>query len=259
MATSQIPQGAEIIGAAVPRIDGPLKTTGTARYSLDRDFPNLAHGVAVQATIGKGRIRSLDASEAERMPGVLLVLYHGKIKDVYRTFPRQQDGSMAEPRPPFEDEKIYYWGQYVAAVVAETLEQARAAAAAIRIEYDAETPDVRTDLSAEWEGKRESSWKRGDPDDALKSAAFVVDETYSTPVETHNPMEMHGTVAAGDAGRSGCAATEPAGKAERGPADDVHERGTSASHAAAHTTGRDGGWEAHGNPARLLHGDIAAG
>ena len=198
MATSQIPQGAEIIGAAVPRIDGPLKTTGTARYSLDRDFPNLAHAVAVQATIGKGRIRSLDASDAEKMPGVLAVLYHGRLKDVYRTFPRQQDGSMAEPRPPFEDEKIYYWGQYVAAVVAETLEQAKAAAQAIRIEYEAETPDVRSDLSAEFSGKRESSWKRGDPDEALKSAAVVVDETYVTPVETHNPMEMHGTVAVWD-------------------------------------------------------------
>ncbi len=172
MATSQIPRGADIIGAAVPRIDGPLKTTGTARYALDRDFPNLAHAVAVQATIGKGSIRSLDSSEAEKMPGVLLVMHHGKLKDVYRTFPRQQDGSMAESRPPFEDEKIYYWGQYVAAVVAETLEQARAAAQAIRIEYEAETPDVRTDLGAGFEGKRESSWKRGDPDEALKTAPW---------------------------------------------------------------------------------------
>src|SRR5580700_6885862 len=107
MATANLPRGAGIIGAAVPRIDGPLKTTGTARYSLDHHFPNLAHAVAVQSTIGKGRIRSLDASDAEKMPGVVLVLYHGKLKDVYRTFPRQQDGSMAEPRPPFEDEKIY--------------------------------------------------------------------------------------------------------------------------------------------------------
>jgi xanthine dehydrogenase YagR molybdenum-binding subunit len=198
MATSQIPQGASIIGAAVPRIDGPLKTTGTARYSLDHHFPNLAHGVAVQSTIGKGRIRSLDASAAEKMPGVLLVLHHGKVENVYRTFPRQQDGSMAESRPPFEDEKIYYWGQYVAAVIAETLEQARAAAQAIRVEYEAETPDVRADLGAGFEGKRESSWRRGDPDQALSSAPVVVDETYVTPVETHNPMEMHGTVAVWD-------------------------------------------------------------
>ncbi len=198
MATSQIPQGAGIIGAAVPRIDGPLKTTGTARYSADHHFPNLAHAMAVQSAIGKGRVRSLDVSAAEKMPGVLLVLRHGNIKNVYRTFPHQQDGSMAESRPPFEDDKIYYWGQYIAAVVAETPEQAKAAAQAIRVEYEVETPDVRTDLSADFNGQRESSWKRGDPDQALGSAQVVVDATYLTPVETHNPMEMHGTVAVWD-------------------------------------------------------------
>src|SRR5260370_29877286 len=117
MAASQIPQGAGIIGAAVPRIDGPLKTTGTARYSVDHNFPNLAHAVAVQSTIGKGRIRSLDVSAAEKMPGVLLVLHHGNLENVYRTFPRQQDGSIAEPRPPFEDDKIDYSRQHVATVV----------------------------------------------------------------------------------------------------------------------------------------------
>ncbi len=137
--------------------------------------------MAVQSTIGKGRIRSLDASTAERMPGVLLVLHHGNLENVYRTFPHQQDGSMAETRPPFEDDNIYYWGQYVATVVAETLEQARAAANAVRVEYEAETPDVRPDLSAAFTGPRESSWKRGDPDQALGSAPVVVDETYVTP------------------------------------------------------------------------------
>ena len=152
----------------------------------------------MQSTIGKGRIRSLDASAAEKMPGVLLVLHHGNLQNVYRTFPREQDGSMAETRPPFYDDKIYYWGQYVAAVVAETLEQAQAAAEAIKVEYDAEAPDVRTDLSAGYDGPRESSWKRGDPDQALSSAPVVIDETYVTPVETHNPMEMHSTVAVWD-------------------------------------------------------------
>lgn len=198
MATTQIPQGAAIIGAAVPRIDGPLKTTGTARYSLDRDFPNLAHAVLVQSTIGKGRIRSLDAGAAEKMPGVLLVLHHGNLQNVYRTMRGAQDGSMAESRPPFEDDRIYYWGQYIAAVVAETLEQARAAAQAIRVDYEVEQPDVNPDLAAGYTGPRESSWKRGDPDKALGSAPVVIDETYVTPVETHNPMEMHSTVAVWD-------------------------------------------------------------
>jgi xanthine dehydrogenase YagR molybdenum-binding subunit len=195
MASQALPHAANTIGAAVPRIDGPLKTTGVARYAVDHDFPNLVHAVAVQSTIGKGTIRTLDVSAAEKMPGVLLVFHHRNMEKVYRLFPNQDDGRTNEARPPFEDDNIYYWGQFIAVVVAETVEQARAGAAAVRVTYDIETPDVRMDLSADFSGKRESSWKRGDPDQALASAQVVLDETYSTPVETHNPMEMHGTVA----------------------------------------------------------------
>ena len=115
---------------------------------MDHNFPDLVHAVAVQATIGKGTNPQLDASAAEKMPGVLLVLHHGKMEGVYRFYPHEADGTISEARPPFEDDKIYYWGQFVAAVVAETLEQAKAAARRLcKVEYDAETPDVRTDLS----------------------------------------------------------------------------------------------------------------
>ena len=197
MATDTLPH-ASIIGAVVPRIDGPLKTSGTARYAVDHHFPGLAHAVAVQATIGSGRIRSLDASATEKMPGVLAVFHHGNMEGVYRQIPHEEDGTMSETRPPFDDDKIYYWGQYVALVVAETLEQATAGADAVRVEYDANTPDVRTDLGDGFTGQRQSSSKRGDPDQALSTAPVVLDETYVTPVETHNPMEMHGTVAVWD-------------------------------------------------------------
>src|ERR1019366_8961437 len=198
MATDTLPHAAGIIGAAVPRIDGPLKTTGTARYAVDHDFPGLVHGFAVQSTIASGRIRSLASSAAEKMPGVLEVFHHGNMDGVYRLFPHEEDGTISEQRPPFEDEKIAYWGQYVALVVAETLEQAQAAARAIRVEHDAEKPDVRHNLGTDFTGERQSSWKRGDPDKALTSAPVVIDEIYVTPVETHNPMEMHGTVAVWD-------------------------------------------------------------
>ena len=97
MATETLSPAANIIGAAVPRIDGPLKTTGTARYAVDHDFPNLVHAVALQSTIGKGRIRTLDVSAAEKMPGVLLVLRHGNIQNVFRT--------MTKPHHRLEAEK----------------------------------------------------------------------------------------------------------------------------------------------------------
>src|SRR5579872_887124 len=147
MATDTLPHAAGIIGAAVPRIDGSLKTSGTARYAVDHNFPGLVHAVALQATIGKGKIRNFDTSAAEKMPGVLVVLHHGRIDGVYQFYPHQSDGTISEARPPFADDTIYYWGQFVAAVVAETLEQAKAAAQAIKVEYDAETPDVNPDLS----------------------------------------------------------------------------------------------------------------
>lgn len=198
MATDALPHAASIIGAAVPRIDGPLKTTGTARYAVDHNIPGLAHAVLVQATIAKGAIRTLDTSAAEKMPGVLMVLHHGNLEGVYRTIPREEDASMAESRPPFEDNTIYYWGQYVAAVVAETLEQATAAAQAVRVEYTVEQPEVQTDLNADFNGERKKNWLRGDPDQALSAAPVTIDETYTTSVETHNPMEMHGAIAVWD-------------------------------------------------------------
>ena len=99
MATDTLPHASGIIGVAVPRIDGSLKTTGTARYAVDHNFPNMAHAVAVQANIGTGRIRSIDASGAEKMSGVLLVMHHGKIDNVYRFYPHESDGTISEARP----------------------------------------------------------------------------------------------------------------------------------------------------------------
>ncbi len=190
----------EIIGAALPRIDGPLKTTGTARYASDFNFPNMVYAVPVRATIASGKIGRIDSSEAEKMPGVLLVLHHGNIMPLYRN---ASGGRNSESRPPFEDETVYYWGQYVAAVVAETFEQAQAAAAAVRVDYDADKFHVAISLDdslpAEGQpgGARVLS-HRGDTEAAFASAPVKVDETYVTPVETHNPMEMHATVAVWD-------------------------------------------------------------
>ena len=115
----------KIIGASLPRIDGPLKTTGSARYASDYNFANMVYAVPVCATIANGKIRSLDTSAAEKMPGVLLVLHHHNIGPLFRFFGQ---GRNSEGRPPLEDNVISYWGQYVALAVAETLQQAQAAA-----------------------------------------------------------------------------------------------------------------------------------
>src|ERR1700760_2427690 len=180
------PPPSEVIGAMVPRIDGPLKTTGTARYASDYNFPGLAYAVPVRATVASGKIRRIDSTAAEAMPGVLLVMHHGNIMPLYRNAPGS--GRNSESRPPFEDETVYYWGQYVAAVVAETFEQAQAAAAAVRVEYEPAKfnvdPSLSDSLPPEGQpgGPRVMS-QRGDTDAAFASAPIKVDEVYTTPVE----------------------------------------------------------------------------
>ena len=125
-----------IIGTPTPRIDGPLKTTGAAQYAADFHFDRMAHAVPVSASIASARIAKLDTSAAEHMPGVLLVLDHGNIGPLYRTAPGDDNATNSEVRSAFEDEIVRHWGQYVAVVIAETLEQATAAASAVTVEYE---------------------------------------------------------------------------------------------------------------------------
>src|SRR5579875_441511 len=186
-----------IIGAAQPRIDGPFKTTGTARYAADHNFPGLVYAYPVTSTVAHGRITSLDASAAERMRGVRMVLHHGDIGPLFRLAAGGRNARISEHRPPFEDENIYYWGQYVALAVAKTFEQAQAAAAAVKVQYEAEKPNVSRELN-DPENPPQVESHRGDTDKAFPSSPVQVDETYVTPAETHNPMEMHATVAVWD-------------------------------------------------------------
>ena len=186
--------GAAIIGAPVPRIDGSLKTTGSAQYTADVHFANLAHAVPVQSTVASGSIRKIDTSAAEKMPGVLLVLRYGNMDPLFRVVPNDFSATSSEARPPFEDQKVYHWGQYVAVVIAETLEQATAATKAVQVEYDTTASSLKPSL-ADYTGKRKSVSKRGDVDKAFASAPVKVDQNYITPVETHNPIEMHASVA----------------------------------------------------------------
>ena len=188
---------AGIIGRPTPRIDGPLKTTGTAKYATDFHIEGMAYAVPVVASIASGRIRTLDTTAAEKMPGVLLVLHHGNIGPLYRTVPGDSDATNSEVRSAFEDDVVRHWGQYIALVVAETFEQATSAAAAVHAEYEPETPKIRKALD-DYTGERKKGSHRGSFDSAFGAAPVKVDQTYVTPIETHNPIEMHASVAVWD-------------------------------------------------------------
>ena len=181
----------------LPRVDGPLKVTGSAKYTSDHNLPGMLYAVPVCATIAKGTITAIESNRAQSMPGVKAVYTRQNIGKLFRTVPASDfSGILDERRPPFEDDTIRYYGQYVAAVVASTFEQAVAAANAVKVTYQSEKPDVRTHLESDEKPKVDS--QRGDPDKAFGSAAVKVDETYVTPTETHNPIELHSSVAAWD-------------------------------------------------------------
>jgi xanthine dehydrogenase YagR molybdenum-binding subunit len=183
--------------AGLPRVDGPLKVSGAAIYTSDHNLPGMLYAVPVCATIANGTIASIDSNRAEGMPGVKAVYTRQNIGKLFRTAPAQDfTGILDERRPAFADDTIRYYGQYVAAVVASTFEQAVAAANAVKVTYHTEKCDVRDHLETDEKPKVDS--KRGDPEPAFQSAPVKVDETYVTPTETHNPIELHASVAVWD-------------------------------------------------------------
>ena len=185
-----------VIGEPITRIDGKLKVTGGAKYAADYPFEKLAYGVAVPSTIANGKIARIDSAKAERMPGVIAVFHHGNFDKLYRPSGAFEEQSRAgESRPPFEDENIYYYGQFVALVVADTFQQAQDAAANVRVTYDEKTPLVLLNQAAPANITLATKYSRGDADSAFQNAPVQLDVTYTTPTETHNPMEMHATIA----------------------------------------------------------------
>jgi xanthine dehydrogenase YagR molybdenum-binding subunit len=193
------------IGRGTPRVDGPSKVSGKAQYTSDFHFPGLLYAVPVEATIANGRIVKLDTSAAGNMPGVRAIFHRENIGKMFRsTLGQGMEGICEERRPPFEDDVVRYYGQYIALAVADTFETAKAAADAVRVSCDKEKPNVETHLEAENDpdsvvttfGIRERvDSQRGEADAAFASAPVKLDQTYVTPVETHNPIELHATTA----------------------------------------------------------------
>jgi xanthine dehydrogenase YagR molybdenum-binding subunit len=205
-----MPESAQmsVIGKPQPRVDGPLKVSGLAMYATDHHFPDLLYAVPVEATIANGRVLKLDTNAAEKMPGVRAIFHRANIGKIFRsTKGKGMEGICIERRPPFEDDVIRYYGQYIALAVADTFESAKAAADAVRVAYDKQKPNVETDLKAEDDpAVVETSYgpehrlqsERGDPDAAFASAPVKLDQTFVTPSETHNPIELQAATAIWD-------------------------------------------------------------
>jgi xanthine dehydrogenase YagR molybdenum-binding subunit len=205
MPIMQETQPGSATGRKTPRIDGPLKVSGVAQYTSDFHLPGMLYAVPVEATIANGSVTKIDAAAAEKMPGVRAIYHRANIGKIYRSVQGMGfDGITDERRPPFEDDTVRYYGQYVALAVADTFEQAKAAADAVRVTYAKEAHNVDEDLKPDDEPdvvatsfaptKRLQS-QRGDFAGAFASAPAKLDQTYVTPTVTHNPIELHATVA----------------------------------------------------------------
>lgn len=189
---------AKLVGKSTPRIDGPLKTTGTAPYAYERHdvAPNQAYGYVVGAGIAKGRIASMDVSQAQAAPGVLAVITAPATKPVGK--------GMQNNAPLFGGRDIAHYHQAIACVVAETFEQARAAAGLIKTRY--ERGKGRFDFPRLVPSAPLATGRRGQPDKqtlgdfetAFEEAPVKVDATFQTAHESHSMMEPHATIAAWD-------------------------------------------------------------
>lgn len=194
----------EHIGKPYPRVDGQLKVTGQAHYAAEHALDGMTYATLVHSRIAKGRITQLDTQDAEQIPGVLAVM-------TYRNAPRLKTPDVASilnplagsatSLPVMQTEAIYWNGQAVAVVIAETPELANYAAGLVRVTYESEPAALS--LEAE---KEKATWPPhvtmkpaeltvGDADAGLAAASVRVDQTYDTPLENHNAMEPHASIA----------------------------------------------------------------
>jgi xanthine dehydrogenase YagR molybdenum-binding subunit len=183
----------KVIGKPTDRIDGPLKTTGTAPYAYEQHkaAPNAAYGYVVGASIAKGRIKSIDTTDAKRAPGVIAIVTYenaGKLqKGDYNTA-----HLLAGP-------KVEHYHQAVAVIVADTFEQARAASTLLRVSYAKEQGQYDLEKAKETAKKPKEKDKpdtrAGNFESGYAKAPVKLDATYTTPDQSHAMMEPHSSIA----------------------------------------------------------------
>jgi xanthine dehydrogenase YagR molybdenum-binding subunit len=204
-----------VIGQGIDRLDGRLKVTGQATYAAEHRIPRLAYGMMVLSTVPKGRIVSIDAAAIRRMPGVMLVMTHqnaprlpkqkGEGKEQSKPDQKQQP-----PNPALsllQEDRVLYNAQPIAVVVADTFEHARDAARRLNVRYALEPAQLdfrkaKTMLRRpEAQPDRPPDTGRGNVARGMERAAQKLDLVYTTPMENHNPLEPHATIAAWDGDR----------------------------------------------------------
>ena len=187
-----------LVGPSQNRVDGPLKITGAAKYAADWRPSGLVYAYMVQSTIASGRIVSIDAAAARQQNGVIEVLTHQNAPRVNPKSTNANDRTLNL----LQSDAVLYDRQPIGLVIADTFARAKHAASLVRVRYETAHPRTRLAQGQFYVPNKihgeESETHRGDPVSALRDAAVKVDAIYTTPVEHHNPMEPHATVAMWD-------------------------------------------------------------
>jgi xanthine dehydrogenase YagR molybdenum-binding subunit len=198
-----MPQSDSLIGRPLSRVDGPLKVTGRAKYAFEYAAQGeAAYGFIVSAPIAKGRVVGVDVRDAEHAPGVLLVLTQDNAPPQTPWGPVDLPDRFARAEPALDTDQVRFFGFPVAFVVAETFEQARAAAALVRLryaaqpgEYDLRVAAPQAEKPATIDGGAPADTAVGDFEAAFAVAPVKIDRAYTTPYQHSAPMEPHASMA----------------------------------------------------------------
>ena len=194
----------KVVGTSVTRKDGLAKVTGKAPYSAEHQIAGLIHGYLVTSTIAKGRIKSIDTSLAEQAAGAIAVFTHKNAPEVSQPDNDFMNSKIYESRLPLSDDKIYYGGQIIGLVVADTFERAREAAQLIEVAYEEETPLMDAKQASYQQGISmfgesmtftKGEFSTGDFEAGIADSEVSVEATYTTSTELHAPMEPHAIIA----------------------------------------------------------------
>ncbi|MEV0384931.1 xanthine dehydrogenase family protein molybdopterin-binding subunit [Nonomuraea sp. NPDC050643] len=194
------------VGRHVNRLDGPAKVSGGIRYTADHSPARLAYAVPVPSAVAKGRVTAVDSSRALAAPGVVLVMTHENAPRMRRTAAyatlKGPVAAAAMSLPILSTDEVFWHGQPVAVVVAETQEQAEHAARLVDVRYEAEPAVLAMSDEAAYTPAHsvleESRTVVGDARAGLAGAVATVRAVYTTPAEYHNALEPHATLARWD-------------------------------------------------------------
>jgi len=194
------------VGLPLDRVDGRLKVTGKAEYAYEYAAQGSAlYGVIVNASIGKGRVAAADVQDAQKAPGVRLVLTKDNAPPQHPFGPVDLPDRFARAMPALNNDDVPYFGFPVAFVVADTFEQATAAAAMLRVRYAPERGAWNLQAAGPTaieqspiDGGEPADSAIGDFDGAFAAAPVKIDATYTTPYQHQAPMEPQATMAVWD-------------------------------------------------------------